>query len=57
MEGQWCPNSKRITEGEVWGQDYRVQALVHLNSQSIEAWLMKSAGCVNTVVADRILIV
>ena len=58
MEGQWCPNSKRITEGAVWGQDYRVQTLVHLNSQSIEAWRVKpqSAGCVNTVVADGILI-
>ena len=52
MEGQWCPNSKRITEGAVWGQDYRVQTLVHLNSQSIEAWRVKpqSAGCVNTMV-------
>ena len=35
-----------------------MQTLVHLNSQNIEAWMVKplSVGCVNTVVADRILI-
>ena len=41
--------AKCIMDGELWTQDYRVQALVHLK---IEAWLKPlSAGCVNTVVA------
>lgn len=52
--------AKCITDGEVWTQDYRVQALVHLK---VEAWLKPlsagcvierpgyEASCVNTVVA------
>jgi len=45
--------AKCIVEGEVWGQDYKVQTLVYPRSQDIEAWMVKplSAGCVNTVVA------
>ena len=44
-------------EGEVW-QDYKMQTIVHLRSQNIEAWMVKplSAGCVNSVVACWILI-
>ena len=44
---------KHIVEGEVRGQDYKMQTIVYLRSQSIEAWMVKplSAGCVNTVVA------
>ena len=47
--------AKCITDGEIWAQDHRVQALVHLK---IEAWMVKplSAGCINTVVAGSILI-
>ena len=45
--------AKCIMEGEVWGQDYKTQTLVHPRSQNIEAWMVKtmSGGCVNTVVA------
>ena len=44
---------KCIIEGEACSQDYKIQALLHLNSQNIEAWKVKSlsAGRVNTVVA------
>ena len=54
---KWKENSvetaKCITEGELWAQDHKMYTLIHLNSQSIEAWMVKplSAGCVNTVVA------
>ena len=42
-----------IVEGEVWGQDYKMQTIVYIRNQNIEAWMVKplSAGCVNTVVA------
>ena len=45
--------AKCIVEGEVWGQDYKMQTIVYLRSQNIEAWMVKplSASCVNTVVA------
>ena len=39
-----------------WKQDYKAQTLVYPRSQNIEAWMVKtmSAGCVNTVVAEKI---
>ena len=43
-----------IVEGEVWGQDSKMQTIVYLRNQNIyRAWIVKplSAGCVNTVVA------
>ena len=44
--------AKCIVDGEVMGQDYKMQTLVYSRSQNIEAWMVKimSAGCVNTVV-------
>ena len=50
--------AKCIMEGEVWGQDCKMQTIVYLRSQNKEAWMVKplSAGCVNTVVACCILI-
>ena len=43
--------AKFIVEGEVWGQDYKMQTIVYLKNQNIEAWMVKplSPGCVNTV--------
>ena len=40
-------------EGEVWGQDYKMQTLVYPRSQNTETCMVKtmSAGSVNTVVA------
>ena len=36
VERKWCTN-KCITEGEVWGQDYKMQTLVHQNSKTMES--------------------
>ena len=56
VERKWCTNSIMHLEGEVWGQDYKMQntnRLVYPGSQNIEAWMVKplSTGCVNTEVA------
>ena len=47
--------AKCIVEGEVWGQNYKMQTIVYLRSQNIEAWMVKplSAGCVNTTDASN----
>ena len=46
--------TKCIVEGEVWGQDYKMQTIVYLRCQNIEAWMVKplSTGCASTVVAN-----
>ena len=59
VERKWRTNSKmddrghcqRVRSGHA--QDYKMQILVHLNSQNVEGWMAKqlSAGCVNIVVA------
>ena len=53
MKENGIQTAKCIVEGEVLGQDYKIQTLVYSRSQNIEAWMVKtmSAGCVNTVVA------
>ena len=53
MKENGVQTAKCIVEGEVWRQEYKMQTLVYLRSQNIEAWMVKllSAGCVNTVVA------
>ena len=50
MKENGVQTTKCIVESEIWGQDYKVQTLVHPRSQNIEPWMVKplSAGCVNT---------
>ena len=53
MKENGAQTAKYIVEGELWGQDYKMQTLVYPRSQTIEAGMVKplSAGCVNSVVA------
>ena len=59
VERKWRTNSKMDNRGHCQrvrsghAQDYKMQILVHLNSQNVEGWMAKqlSAGCVNIVVA------
>ena len=36
VERKWYTS---LVEGEVWGQDYKMQTIVYLRSQNIEAWM------------------